>query len=216
MCDDIVDRSIKQAIDALAVPGLLIGHRLISKDDEFSLIHEEKASLPFTSLERLRASAAVRNVARELMKPMGFVDFPILRGTFGNPIWPPGIVGSMAHNTQIAIAAIALQRELEAVGIDIENIMPLPPDMLDLICTPLEIHMISDYPLGTKLLFVIKEAVYKAAYPLDHKFLDFHEIQVDPAGRIAMTSTGRTFTLHWCISSHIIAVATIRKSPITP
>ncbi|HKU82827.1 MAG TPA: 4'-phosphopantetheinyl transferase superfamily protein [Candidatus Nitrosocosmicus sp.] len=215
MCDDIVYCSIKQAIDTLAVPGVSIAHRLISKGDELTLIHEEKVSLPFTSLERLRASAAARNVARELMKPMGFVDFPILRGTFGNPIWPAGIVGSMAHNTQIAVAAIALQRELEAVGIDIENVEPLPPNMLDLICTPLEIHAISDYPLGTKLLFVIKEAIYKAAYPLDHKFLDFHEIQVDPAGRIAMTSTGRTFTLHWCLSSHIIAVATVRRSPIT-
>jgi len=215
MCDDIVDRSIKQAIDALAVPGLLVGHRLISKGDELTLIYEEKASLPFISLERLRASAAVRNVARELMKPMGFVNFPILRSTFGDPIWPAGVVGSMAHNTQIAVAAIGLKHDLGTVGIDIENIRPLPPDMLDLICTPLEIHAISDYPLGTKLLFVIKEAVYKAAYPLDHKFLDFHEIQVDPTGRIAMTSTGRTFTLQWCISSHIIAVATVRKTPIT-
>jgi 4'-phosphopantetheinyl transferase EntD len=206
---------MKQAIDALAVPGLAIGHRLISKDDELTLIHGEEASLPFTSLERLRASGAVRNVARELMKPMGFVDFPILRSSFGDPIWPAGVVGSMAHDTQIAVAAIGLQREVEAVGIDIENVVPLPPDMLDLICTPLEIHAVSDYPLGTKLLFVIKEAVYKAAYPLDHKFLDFHEIQVDHAGRIAMTSTGRTFTLHWCVSSHILAVATVQKVSIT-
>ena len=215
MCDNTIDCSIKQAIDALAVPDLLIGHRLISKDDELTLIREEKASLPFTSLERLRASGAVRNVAREIMKSMGFVDFPILRSTCGDPIWPAGVVGSMAHNTQIAVAAIGLQRELEAVGIDIENVVPLPPDMLDLICTPLEIHAISDYPLGTKLLFVIKEAVYKAAYPLDHKFLDFHEIQVDPARRIAITSTGRKFTLHWYVSSHILAVATVRNKSIT-
>jgi 4'-phosphopantetheinyl transferase EntD len=205
---------MKQAIDALAFPDLLIGHRLISKGDELTLIQEEEASLPFTSLERRRASSASRHVARELMKSMGFVDFPILRSTFGDPIWPAGVVGSMAHNAQIAVAAIGLQRDLEAVGIDIENVVPLPTDMLELICTPREIHAISDYPLGTKLLFVIKEAVYKAAYPLDHKFLNFHEIQVDLAGRIAMTSTGRTFTLHWCISSHILALATVHKASI--
>ena len=113
------------------MPGLLIGHRIISQGDELALLHEEMASLSFSTIERRRASGAARHVARELMNSMGFADLPILRSTFGAPIWPAGVVGSMAHDNRIAVAAVGLQRDLDAVGIDIEPAAPLPPDMLE-------------------------------------------------------------------------------------
>jgi 4'-phosphopantetheinyl transferase EntD len=50
---------------------------------------------------------------------------------------------------------------------------------------------------GAKLLFAIKEAVYKEAYPLNHEFLDFHDIEIDFAGRLATTRAGATLALHW-------------------
>ena len=136
MSDGTVDPSVQRAIDALAVPGLLIGHRVISQGDELALLHEEMASLSFPAIERRRASGAARRVARELMNSMGFAGLPILRSTFGAPIWPAGVVGSMAHDDRIAVAAVGLQRDLDAVGIDIEPAVPLPPDMLELIATP--------------------------------------------------------------------------------
>lgn len=212
MSDGTVDPSLQRAIDALAVPGLLIGHRVISQGDELALLHEEMASLSFPSIERRRASGAARRVARELMNSMGFAGLPILRSTFGAPIWPAGVVGSMAHDDRIAVAAVGLRRDLDAVGIDIEPVAPLPPDMLELIATPRERRAIVDNPLGAKLLFAIKEAVYKAAYPLDHKFLDFHGIDVDLAGRLATTRAGRTLALHWCIFSRVLVVATVQKA----
>ncbi len=209
MSDGTVDCSLKRAIEALAVPGLLIGCRVISQGDELALLHEEMASISFPAIERRRASGAARRVARELMNSMGFAGFPILRNTFGAPIWPAGVVGSIAHNDKIAVAAIGLQRDLKAVGIDIESSEPLPSDMLELIATPRERRVIGDNPLGTKILFVIKEAVYKAVYPLDHEFLDFHDIEVDFADRLATTQAGRTLALHWCVFSHVLVVATI-------
>jgi 4'-phosphopantetheinyl transferase EntD len=63
--------------------------------------------------------------------------------------------------------------------------------------------------LGTKLLFTIKEAVYKAAYPLEHDFLEFHDIEVDLAGRLARTRAGRMLALHWCVSSHVLVLGTV-------
>ena len=71
---------------------------------------------------------------------------------------------------------------------------------------------IADNLLGAKLLFAIKETVYKAAYPLDHEFLDFHGIEVDLAGRLATTRAGRTLALHWCVFSHVLVVATVQKA----
>jgi 4'-phosphopantetheinyl transferase EntD len=208
----IHDPVFRRAIDALVVPGLLIGHRVISQGDELALLHEEMASLSFSAIERRLASGAARRVARELMNSMGFAGLPILRSTFGAPIWPAGIVGSMAHDDRIAVAAVGLRRDLDAVGIDIEPATPLPPDMLELIATPRERRAIADNPLGAKLLFVIKEAVHKAAYPLDQEFLDFHDIEVDLAGRLATTRAGRTLALHWCVFSHVLVVATVQKT----
>jgi 4'-phosphopantetheinyl transferase EntD len=169
-------------------------------------------SLSFPAIERRRASGAARRVARELMNSMGFAGLPILRSTFGAPIWPAGVVGSMAHDDRIAVAAVGLRRDLDAVGIDIEPAAPLPPDMLELIAMPRERRAIADNPLGAKLLFAIKEAVYKATYPLDHEFLDFHDIEVDLAGRLATTRAGRTLALHWCVFSHVLVVATVQKT----
>lgn len=212
MPDGTLDSSLQRAIDALAVPGLLFGHRMISQGDELALLREEMASLSYLAIERRRASGAARRVARELMNSMGFADLPIPRSTFGAPIWPAGVVGSMAHDDRIAVAAVGLGRDLDAVGIDIEPVTPLPPDMLDLIATPRERHAIADNPLGSKLLFAIKEAVYKAAYPLDHKFLDFHDIDVDLAGRFATNRAGRTFALHWYVFTRVLVVATVQKA----
>lgn len=214
MSDGTVNSLVQRAIDTLIMPDLLTGHRMISQGDELALLREEMMSLSFSAIERLRASGAARRVARELMNSMGFVGLPIIRSTFGAPIWPPGVVGSMAHDDRIAVAAVGMRRrDLDAVGIDIEPAAPLPSDMLELIAaTPRERRAIADNPLGTKLLFAIKEAVYKAAYPLDHEFLDFHDIEVDLAGRLATTRTGRTFTLHWCVFSHVLVVATIQKA----
>jgi 4'-phosphopantetheinyl transferase EntD len=209
MFDGTVDPSLQRTINALTVPDLLIGHRVISQGDELALLNEEMASLSFPAIERLRASGAARRVARELMNSMGFAGLPILRSTFGAPIWPAGIVGSMAHDDRIAVAAVGLRRDLDAVGIDIEPVAPLPPDMLELIATPRERLAIADNRLGTKLLFTIKEAVYKAAFPLDHDFLEFHDIEVDLSGRLARTRAGRMLALHWCVFSHVLVVATI-------
>ncbi|HEX7032637.1 MAG TPA: 4'-phosphopantetheinyl transferase superfamily protein [Nitrososphaera sp.] len=210
--DGTIDSSLQHTIDALAVPGLLIGHRVISEGDELALLHGEVESFSLPAIERRRASGAARRVARELMNSMGVADLPIPRSKFGTPIWPAGIIGSMAHDNQIAVAAVGLRRDLDAVGIDIEPAVPLPPDILKLVATSREQRAIVGNQLGAKLLFVIKEAVYKATYPLDHKFLDFHDIEVDIANRSATTRTGRTLALYCGVLSHVLAVATIQNT----
>jgi 4'-phosphopantetheinyl transferase EntD len=212
MSHDTIDPSLQRAIDALAVPDMLIGHRIISHGDELALLPDEMASLSFPAIERRRASGAARRVARELMYSMGFASLPILKSTSGAPIWPAGVVGSMSHDDQIAVAAVGLRCDLDAVGIDIEPVAPLSQDMLELIATPRERRAIADNLLGAKILFAIKEAVYKASYLLDNEFLDFHDIEVDLADRFATTRAGHTVVLHWCISSHVLVVATIQKA----
>lgn len=210
--DGTIDPSLQHTIDALVVPGLLIGHRVISEGDELALLYEEVKSFSLPTIERRRASGAARLVARELMNLMGVASLPVPRSKFGAPIWPAGIIGSMAHDNQIAVAAVGSRRDLDAVGIDIEPAAPLPPDILELVATSREQREIIGNKFGARLLFAIKEAVYKATYPLDHEFLDFHDIEVDLANRLATTRSGLTLALHWGVLSHVLVLATIHNT----
>jgi 4'-phosphopantetheinyl transferase EntD len=62
------------------------------------------------------------------------------------------------------------------------------------------------------LLFAIKEAVYKAAYPLDRAFLEHHDVEVDLAARTAETRHGRMVPFRYGVSSHIAVLAFIEAS----
>jgi len=202
-----VDSSLDRAIATLALPGLLIGHRLIAPGDEHALLDAEAASIASPVIAVRRASGAARVVAREFLARLGHDRFPLRKGESGAPVWPAGITGSLAHDETVAVAVVGRQRDVGAVGIDIEPAALLPPDMLELISTPQELQKIADDPLRGRLLFAAKEAVYKAVYPLDRVFLEFRDIEIDLAGRKAMTRTGRAVALRYCISPHVLVVA---------
>ena len=202
-----VDPTLARDIEALAVPGLLIGHRVISAGDESALLDEEAASIASPVIAVRRASGAARIVARAFFAQLGYAHVAVPKGASGEPIWPAGLTGSLAHDDRIAVAAVGRQRDIRAVGIDVEPAAPLPPDMLELIATPQELRSIADDPLQGKLLFVAKEAVYKALYPLDRVFLEFRDIEVDLVNRTAAARTGRAVVLRTCVSSHVVVVA---------
>ena len=203
------DPSFQRDIDALATPVLLIGHRIIALGDENALRDEEASSLSSRVPDARRASGAARIVARELLARLGYPEAPVAHGSGGAPIWPDGVVGSLAHDDKVAIAAVALQRDFASIGIDVEAARDLPSDMLELVATPHERRMIGDNLLKARLLFATKEAVYKAVYPFDRVFLEFGDIDVDLAAGMATTQTGRSLVLRTCISSHIVALALI-------
>jgi len=205
--DSAVDPRLQRDIANLAPPGLLIGHRLITPGDEDALLKEEAASIASPLVAARRASGAARIVARELLVRLGHGNVAVLRGASGEPIWPAGITGSLAHDDRAAVAAVGRLGEFDSIGIDIEPAMPLPSETLSLVATPQELRRLGDDPLRGKVLFAAKEAVYKAVYPLDRIFLEFHEIEVDLAARRAVTRTGRILALRTCVSSHVLALA---------
>ncbi len=202
-----LDPSLQRDFDRLAVPGLLMGHRVISPGDEDALLDAEAASIVSPVIGMRRASGAARMVSRQLLTQLGHDGVAIPKGTSGAPVWPEGVVGSMAHDDRVAVAAVGSTRDFGSIGIDVEPAELLLPDMLDLIATPDELRKIADDPLRGRLLFAAKEATYKAAYPLDGVFLEFRDIEVDLAEGKAVTRTGHAFALRTCISSHVVALA---------
>ena len=201
------DPRLQSAIDALALPGVAIAHRLISPGDEDALTPEELRGISGSVVERRRASGAARIVARQLLRELGYPESPLPRTASGAPIWPVGVTGSLAHDRRVAVAAVATSRDIDALGIDIEPAELLPIDLLDIIATPDERPGIGDDLICGRLLFAAKEAVYKAVYPLDRIFLEHHDVQIDFSKRRGTVRNGRTVELRFCISTHLVALA---------
>lgn len=202
---------LQRSIDALAVPGILIAHRLIAAGDEQALLPEEFEAFARSVVKVRRASGAARIVARELLRRLGAPQRPIPRSSSGIPVWPKGIVGSLAHDSDVAIAALAMSHDFLAVGIDVEPAEPLDPGLLDMVATASERQAIADDLGGGRLLFSIKEAVYKAVYPLDGVFLDHHDVEVSLATGMASVRNGRAVSFRYCVATHIVALAYIEK-----
>src|SRR5229473_1419152 len=110
-----LDPSLQSAIDALGFPGVMIGHRLISPGDEHALMPEEAHAFASSVVKVRRASGAARIVARQLLARLGYARCAVPKAPSGAPIWPAGIIGSLAHDSRVAVAAVGIQRDVAAL-----------------------------------------------------------------------------------------------------
>jgi enterobactin synthetase component D len=83
------------------------------------------------------------------------------------PVWPDGLVGSIAHSGNMAIAAVGRGARWAGLGIDLEQSgnAARTADFVPRIVTPPEIASLAPSfaaPLATLLVFSAKEAIYKA------------------------------------------------------
>jgi 4'-phosphopantetheinyl transferase EntD len=207
---DAQDFSLRSSMDAaFAVPGIRAAHRLISPGDENGLREEEAPPFANSVVKVRRASGAVRIVARALLAEFGLPNVAVPKSRSGAPIWPQGVVGSLAHDSRVAVAAVGRRRDIAAIGVDVEPAEELPSGLIDLVATPGEQAIIGGVRFGGRLLFVAKEAVYKAVYSLDQTFLEHHQVEIDFANRKGIVRNGRLVDLRFCISSHLVALAFI-------
>jgi len=116
-------------------------------------------------------------------------------------------VEARAFPGEMSVAAIARKADIPSLGIDVEPAEPLPDEIAALAVMPGDVLEGVDPRLATRLLFSAKEAVYKAAFPLDRLFLEFRDIEVDIAQRNATTRNGRVFAVRYCVASHLLALA---------
>jgi 4'-phosphopantetheinyl transferase EntD len=146
-------------------------------------------------------------VARALLSHGGWPAAPIPRSPTGAPAWPAGVTGSLAHDDEVAVAAVASCRDVAGLGVDVEPDLPLPDDLVERVATLLERRRYGADVLASRRLFVAKEAVFKATHPLDGVFLDFHDVEVDLAAGRAATRGGREVELWFAPAARLIAVA---------
>ncbi len=204
----ISDPVLAAAMESLAPPFIRLGHRLIQPGDADALRPSE-AVAPGAVAKVHRQSGAGRLLARSLLAELGHADAAIPRGPRGAPIWPAGIVGSLAHDAVAAVAAVARRAAVRAVGIDVEPAEPLPAELVAMVTTEAERRSIPPDVLASRAPFALKEAVYKAANTVDGRFLDFPDVRLCLTRGCATTAGGLTVNVSYALYPRVLALAWI-------
>jgi 4'-phosphopantetheinyl transferase EntD len=131
--------------------------------------------------KRIAEFATGRYCARQaLAQILGtFPSIPV--GKMREPIWPAAIVGSITHDGGHCIAVAAERRSVTHIGIDLTENQGLDSDLVRLIRTPGDCINVTSGAVEmdvNRLIFSLKESVYKSLFPEVRKIFDFSDVNV--------------------------------------
>lgn len=187
-----------------------------------TLLPEEKPvvarAIPLRKLE----FTAGRVAARAALAQIGHPPTAIPSAPDRSPVWPPGIVGSITHCTELCIATVAHQEMLQGLGIDIEPDTAVPSEMHDIILTRAERDWLEAQPTSergalVKSIFCAKESAYKAIYPLTRTLIEFTDMRVtmaqDQTSFVAQTHGAPNITGHLVrLKNHVLSLSIVHSA----
>ena len=176
----------------------------ISPTHVAALHADERALVAKAHGQRLTEFASGRALLHQLLNSSA----PIMRAANGAPMWPDGVVGSLAHDRSRVVAVVGSTASYRAIGIDIEPHGESDAELRD------SVLRADDPDVDAVAAFVMKEAAYKAWSELGGKVIGPLEVQLRVDGTTfsaqmpepAMTIEG-TLT---DTGDHWIAIATVR------
>jgi enterobactin synthetase component D len=147
------------------------------------LLAEEEALMLRAVAKRQHEFALGRGCARRALAELGLEPGALLVGAKREPLWPPGVVGSIAHDVRLCVAVAARSNAYAGVGVDVEPDEPLSTGVAARIWSPEEAARaegVSVVPPASaaKLVFSAKEAVYKCQFPITREFIGFRGVRV--------------------------------------
>jgi 4'-phosphopantetheinyl transferase EntD len=153
------------------------------EDHTKRLFKDERLIIRKSAPLRANTFSTARVCAHELLSELGKEPLALGRNSDGSIEWPPGVIGSVSHTDEWAVAAMALkgQTAAKALGVDLERIRILESDVINLIASPAEQKELNGKghkPSQAIALFSLKESIYKCLRPSFGNFIDFHDVQV--------------------------------------
>jgi 4'-phosphopantetheinyl transferase EntD len=153
------------------------------EDLQGEIIGDEKKILNRLGKKRGKEFRAGRTLSHMTISLLGFEPTPIGCDDKGVPVWPYNLVGSISHSNTHCAVAVALEEDVRAVGIDIEEDRFPDLEVDEIVCTLDEKKKMDEMSLIDKRryvfeIFCIKESVYKCQYPITRKWLEFIDIEV--------------------------------------
>ena len=149
--------------------------------DESHLRAAELSVIARAVPKRRREFSAGRKLAQDLLSELGAASSPLLPDSDRCPIWPSGFRGSISHCAELCAVVVSADENVRSVGLDVEPATPLDARLVERICRPGELAGLEPDQKGerAKLLFSIKEAVYKCQFPISRTFLGFHDVEIE-------------------------------------
>lgn len=152
--------------------GVRSGSRAITAGALERLLPAERMAIDGAIARRRHEFASGRALLRELMG----VDEPITVGPAREPVAPAGWRCTLAHDAEVVVAAATDDPRWVALGIDVELVGSVRPDEAPVVRRADEID------LDPTLVFVVKEAVYKAWSTCGGWMVDHHEVRITATG----------------------------------
>jgi|GEM_PF-5897233 len=170
---------------ALPVPGLVARICELPLSDEVRAAYAEWLPVRWQNAVEKRKSQSIgaRWCAAVAAEELGMKLSEVLLDEAGMPLWPAGVVGSLAHSDNQAVAV--LSRTHRNLGVDVEDLFDEKKIELlrDTILTEREKNNLStdlrEQCWQMTSIFALKEAAYKALYPELRSFIDFPQLDVD-------------------------------------
>ena len=166
--------------------------------------------------KRVYEFSAGRICARKCLSYYGVENVELLRGEFGEPLWPEGYSGSITHHDNVAIAVTTQTSTGACIGIDLVSKLESLDDT-DLVTCREELKLFEnlghDVDPGI-LIFSIKESVIKICSPLLQKFIDFREVGLSWSDRgdlhASINLLNREIKVQWIVADNaIFSIATL-------
>ena len=138
----------------------------------------------FKSDQRRLEYISGRRCAHLAMEQAGFFNIPILTNRDRSPNWPSSITGSITHSSSDAAALIVGTGHLvQGVGIDLENLKrSVNPNISSHVLNPEEqkhwFTQKSTSLQNLKIIFSIKECIFKCFYPKHKVYLGFMDAAI--------------------------------------
>ena len=172
---------------ATLFPDSVVGFEATPEMWESRLRPEEEAFVRNAVPKRRREFAAGRACARRALASLGVYDVTLPAGADRSPLWPAGIVGSIAHAEERCAVVAAHRSEFLGLGLDIERVRTLAAEVARMVCGGDELEAVCraaglDRGTAATVVFSVKEATYKCCFPITRAFWDFHDVhaELDP------------------------------------
>jgi 4'-phosphopantetheinyl transferase EntD len=141
---------------------------------------------------RRREFAVGRACARAALAALGQAAVAIPADAQRAPLWPEGVVGTLSHDPQWCVAAVARRADCGGLGLDVEGLARFKPGMARLVATAAEhtrwlqpvvpgaLASAEQEPPALKLarLFSAKEAMFKALHPTLRAWIGFDDAEL--------------------------------------
>ncbi len=193
-----------------------------------ALYPEERPVIASSAPLRQRTFSSGRRCARIALAEAGLPGSALPRSEDGSVCWPEGVVGSVTHTNDWAVAAVALRdmSEASSVGVDLERIQSLEAGVIRMVATDSEQAELA--ATGAKrwhatALFSLKESVYKCLRPSYQRFIEFKEVEICDiaSGRPHLSFCNEALSSHFrasevqlrmaVTSEHVLTLAWLRS-----